>query len=380
MHNRSSLAATLAAATVLAACSNTDAAELDKKPAQANVMTLGARDVAIAALAPITAGIAVTGSLDPADRVEIRAELSGQIERVVVDRGSIVGRDQMLAQFDAAIVQARGISATVNLGARERDLDAADTLYRAGVLSERDFRQARVAHDAAKADLAQARDAVSNATVRSPIRGEISERHVSSGEVVQPGTKLFTVVNNDSLELAAQVGADQIGRVRVGQPVRLALDAYPGRAIAGRVARIEPVADAATRRVGVYIRVPNANHGIVAGLFATGTILTATDASAPVLAVPAAAVRADTTGSSVMLIVGDRVERRTVVVGSRDDAAGLLEVRSGLSAGDRVIVAPGAGIAPGTVIRLAVIPSEARNRGRPVRADSSESSRPAGGR
>src|SRR6185295_19267376 len=85
--------------------------------------------------------IAVTGSLDPADRVEIRAELSGQIERVAVDRGSNVCRDQMLAQFDASIVQARGLSAMVNLGARERDLDAADTLYRAGVLSERDFRK-----------------------------------------------------------------------------------------------------------------------------------------------------------------------------------------------------------------------------------------------
>ena len=365
MHNRSALAAAFAATTLIAACSNSDAAELDVKPSQTNVVTLGARDVAIAALTPITAGIAVTGSLDPADRVEIRAELSGQIERVVVDRGSIVGRDQMLAQFDASIVQARGISALVNLGARERDLDAADTLYRAGVLSERDFRQARVAHDAAKADLAQARDAVSNATVRSPIRGEISERHVSSGEVVQPGTKLFTVVNNDSLELAAQVGADQIGRVRVGQPVRLTLDAYPGRTIAGSVVRIEPVADAATRRVGVYIRVPNAGHGIVAGLFATGTILTATDASAPVLAVPTPAVRADSAGATVMLVVGDRVERRAVVVGSRDDAAGLFEVRAGLSAGDRVIVAPGAGVAPGTVIRFTA---------------ESESSRPVGGR
>jgi RND family efflux transporter MFP subunit len=274
---------------------------------------------------------------------------------------------QTLAKFDAAIVQARGLSALVALGARERDLDAADTLYRAGVLSERDFTQARVVRDAAKADLAQARDAVNNATVRSPIRGEISQKHVSAGEVVQPGAKLFTVVNNDVLELAAQVGADQIGRVRVGQPVRMTLDAYPGRTINGSVARIEPVADAATRRVGVYIRVPNQDHGIVAGLFATGTILTSADVSTPVIAVPAAAVRADSGATSVFAVVGDRVERRAIVVGSRDDAAGLLEVRSGLTAGDRVIVAPGSGVVPGTVIKLA--------------ADSTfDSSRPAGGR
>ena len=368
MTNRSSIVAVFAASTLISsACSNTDAAELDAKTPKASVVMLGIRDVATATLTSITAGIAVTGSLDPADKVEIRAELSGQIEHVLVDRGSIVGADETLAKFDASIVQARGLSALVNLGARERDLDAADTLYRAGVLSERDFTQARVVRDAAKADLAQARDAVSNATVRSPIHGEISERHVSSGEVVQPGAKLFTVVNNDVLELAAQVGADQIGRVRVGQPVRLTLDAYAGRTFVGKVARIEPVADAATRRVGVYVRVPNGNHDIVAGLFATGTILTAADASTPVLAVPTAAVRTDSGSASVLAVVGDRVERRAIVIGSRDDAAGLLEVRSGISAGDRVIVAPGSGVAPGTVIKLST-------------DSTSETSRPAGGR
>jgi RND family efflux transporter MFP subunit len=367
MTNRSSIAAALAATTLFAvACSNSDAAEPDAKNPKVNVVTLGGRDVSIAKIMPITAGIAVTGSLDPADRVEIRAELSGQIERVVVDRGSNVGRDQMLAQFDASIVQARGLSAMVNLGARERDLDAADTLYRAGVLSERDFRQARVAHDAAKADLAQARDAVSNATVRSPIRGEVSEKYVSAGEVVQPGTKLFTVVNNDTLELAAEVGADQIGRVRVGQQVRLTLDAYAGRTFEGKVARIEPVADAATRRVGVYIRVPNVDHGIVGGLFATGTILTAADASAPVLAVPTAAVRIDSGSATIFVVDGDKVVRRAIEVGARDDAAGLLEVRSGLAEGERVIVAPGTGLKPGTAVYIA--------------SDSSEASRPAGGR
>jgi RND family efflux transporter MFP subunit len=368
MTNRSSIAAILAASTLLsAACATTDAAELDKNKPQQKIVTLGARDVATATMIPITAGIAVTGSLDPADRVEVRAELSGQIQRVVVDRGSIVGREQMLAQFDAAIVQARGLSAIVNLGARERDLDAADTLYRAGVLSERDFTQARVVRDAAKADLAQARDAVSNATVRSPIRGEVSEKYVSEGEVVQPGAKLFTVVNNDVLELAAEVGADQIGRVRVGQSVRLALDAYAGQTFEGKVARIEPVADAATRRVGVYIRVPNQDHAIVAGLFATGTILTSSNVSTPVLAVPTSAVRADSSSTSVLVVAGDKVEQRAIVVGARDDAAGLLEIRSGLTAGDRVIVAPGGGVAPGTVIKLAT-------------DSAAQNARPAGGR
>jgi RND family efflux transporter MFP subunit len=374
MTDRSQFAAMrlyLAASTMIAAlsaCSSTDAAEVGAATvAKDAIVSLGARDVAIATMTPITAGIAVTGSLDPADRVEVRAQLSGQIEHVVVDRGSIVGADQTLAKFDAAIVQARGLSALVSLGARERDLDAADTLYRAGVLSERDFTQARVVRDAAKADLAQARDAVSNATVRSPIHGEISERFVSSGEVVQTGAKLFTVVNNDALELSAQVGADEIGRVRVGQPVRLTLDAYRGRTIEGKVARIEPVADVATRRVGVYIRVPNVGHGIVAGLFATGTILTSTDVTTPVLAVPTAAVRADSGSASVFAVVGDRVERRAIVTGSRDEAVGLIEVRSGLAAGDRVIVAPGSGIAPGTVIKL-------------TSDSTSDSSRPVGGR
>ena len=350
-----------------AACAETDAAEVAAKAAaEPPIVTLGARDVVTATLAPITAGIAITGSLDPAERVEVRAQMSGQLERVLVDRGAMVHYDQPLASYDASIVQARGLSALVALGARERDLDAADTLYRAGVLSERDFTQARVVRDAAKADLAQAREAVSHATVRSPIRGQISERHVSAGEVVQPGAKLFTVVNNDALELLAQVGADDIGQVRVGQQVRLTLDAYRGRAIVGSIARIEPVADAATRRVGVYVSVPNANHAIVAGLFASGTILTQGDVTKPVLAIPTAAVQVSGDSAAVFTVLNDRVERRAISVGARDDAAGMTEVRSGLTAGDRVIVAPGRGVAAGASVRLT--------------SDSITASRPEGGR
>lgn len=319
----------------------------------AGVVTLGARDVATVALHPIAAGITVTGSLDPTRQVEVKAQLAGQLDRVLVERGSVVRRGQVLATFDAGTVRAQTASAEADVASKERDLDAADTLYKRGVISQRDYVQAKVALDAARAQLMQMREMLDRATVRSPVTGQISEKSVASGEAVQVGGKLFTVVNADTLELAAQVAANQIGQVRVGQPVRFTLDAYPDRVLTGRVARMDAVANAGTRQVGVYIRVPNTDHGIVAGLFATGTIVTSGASGAtPVPTIPTVAVHQDSGQSVVYTVEGDRVQRRPVTLGARDDVAGLVEVRAGLAPGARVITAPGQGLAVGTPVRL----------------------------
>jgi multidrug efflux pump subunit AcrA (membrane-fusion protein) len=117
----------------------------------------------------------------------------------------------------------------------------------------------------------------------------------------------------------------------------------------GIVARVDPTADAATRQVGVYLRLPNPNRRIVGGVFATGRVLSATTDS--VLTVPMAAVRTEDGGTYVWLIENERLTRRPVVTGVREDATGLIEILSGVSVGDRVLAAPGA-VQEGTPVRF----------------------------
>lgn len=331
--------ATALAAVVLlsAACGapeTTDAA-VDTAP----TLALGLRDIATVTLMPIAGGVTITGSLDPAQQVEVKSQIAGQLDSIAVDRGSAVTRGQLLATFDAGPAQAQAASAEAALASAERDLRAADTLYKAGAMSERDFAQATIARDAARAQRAQASENLSRATILAPISGVVSARAVEPGEAVQSGAKLFTIANIDSLELVAGVTPEQAGAVRPGNAVRLTLDAYSGRTVNGRVSRVEPVADPVTRQVSVYVHVQNRDHGLVAGLFASGVIIQRGSA-APVPAIPASAVRTSGTESFVYVIEGAGLARRVVTLGARDDARGMVEVTSGVATGVRVLVNP----------------------------------------
>ena len=211
---------------------------------------------------------------------------------------------------------------------------------------------ARAAYEAAKAQVDEIREQLGDATVESPLTGVVSEKPVAAGEAVRVGDHLFTVVNTDTLELIGRVAPDQVGRIRVGQPVSLSLDAYPDRTIRGHVARIEPVAQPGTRQVNVYVRVPNEDRSLVGGLFASGTILTGAERGA-VPAVPLPALL-EGRGRDVVVYVVEkgRVRVRAVTLGGRDESSGFAEVRSGLKPGDRVVLSPGEAIVPGDSVRM----------------------------
>ncbi len=322
-------------------------------------MLLGERDVVSASNRVVADGVSVTGSLDPADKVEIQSQIAGQLARVFVDRGTVVRRGQVIATFESGALRAQVASAEAAVAARERDLEAADTLYKRGAASQQDFVNARVARDAARAQLAQAQETLQRASITAPIAGQVSEKLVATGEGVQSGKKLFTIVNADALELAGQISAADAARVRVGQRVALTLETYPGRTLMGRVDRLDAVADATTRQVTVYIRYDNraGSERIVAGLFASGRIETpAADgrqsATSSMVTVPTAAVRTEGAESVVYTVANDTLHRQVVTVGTRDPDTDAVEIRRGLEAGATVLVAPGASPRDKTPVRM----------------------------
>lgn len=349
---RSLWPALLIVAAVTMACSGSEQPAADSRAADSSTtIILGARDVTPVALQPLASGISISGSLDPAQRVEVKAQMAGQLTRVAVERGTPVQSGQVLATIDAGALRAQLASAEAALASAERDLNAIDTLFKRGAISERDHVQARVARDAAVARIAQVRDDLSKTTVRSPITGVVSDRLVETGEAIQVATSLFTVVNATTLELTGRVAPDVIGSVRVGLPARITLDAYPGRAFTGRVARIEPVAEAGTRQVAVYIHVANADRQLVGGLYASGTILTQGRDSS-VATVPASAIRT-VNGESVVFVVQDgRIAQRAVSLGARDAQRDVIEVRAGVPVGAVVLIDPVASLRDGTPVRM----------------------------
>lgn len=330
-------------------------------------IVLGSQDVVAAQLTDVVSGIVLTGSLDPAQSVNVKAQIAGTVRGVRVNRGTAVRAGQVIASIEALGVQSQAASAKAGVAARKaglalakQQLEAARTLHDAGAMSDIDFRSAQAAYEAAEAEVAAAQaaaagasEAASRSTVVSPINGVISERRVEGGEAVMPDAPLFTVVNSDTLELAGQIPVVRASTVRVGQPVVFTLDGIPGKEWRGTVARIDPTADLQTRQVRVYVRLLNRNHEIVGGQFARGRIVG--ERLTNVITVPDVAIRGTDSVPTVMVVVNGIIESRNVQLGPRDETTGNVSILSGVKAGEMVIVVPSTNLTAGTKV---VLPSE----------------------
>ena len=350
-------------AMMLAACggpSAEDAGATEAPPAM-----LGPGVVAIAESGEVASGVVLTGSLEPSEVVTVRAQVPGTLTGVRVDRGTPVRRGQVMAVVQAAGIrsEAAGARAAVaaaeaNLALAQRRLDAARRLHEAGATSAIELRTVEAAYEAQRAQVAVARaqsasagEAAGRATIVAPINGVVSDRRAEDGEAVSPGTELFTVVDSRTLELSGQVPVDQAAGVRVGQPVVFTLDAQPGRELRGSVARVDPVADAQTRRVGVYVSLPNPKSSIIGGQFARGRIVG--EAATSAIVVPVGAVRQVGGPPFVLLVADGRIARREVTLGPRDESRGVVAVTAGLKAGDRVIATPNVDLSDGARVTVA---------------------------
>jgi membrane fusion protein, multidrug efflux system len=329
-------------------------------------IVLGAQDVALANRTRLTTGVVLTGSLAPAWQVSVKAQVPGTITRLVIDRGSRVKQGQLLATIDAEGIRgsaagARAAVASAQAGAAvaQQRLESARALHQAGAISAIDLKTAEANHEAAAAQVAAAQaqaagalEQARRANVRAPISGVVSSRVVQQGEAVSSGDDLFTVVRSDVLELSGEVPVDAAAQIRPGQAVVFTLSAEPGREYRGEVARIEPMANPATRQVGVYLRMRNPGN-LIGGQFATGRVLGGT--ASEVIAIPETAVRQRNDSTFVFVVSQGVATRRAVTVGQSDPATGVIVVRNGLAAGEQVIVTPSAAIADGARVQVAAV-------------------------
>jgi membrane fusion protein, multidrug efflux system len=312
---------------------------------------LAPQDVAVAERGDLSAGVVLTGSLQPSRMVRVKSQVAGTVRDVRVDRGTPVRRGQVMAVIEAVGVQSQAVAAKANLALARQRADAARTLHDAGAMSEIDFRAAQAAYAAAEAQAAQAEEAAARSTITAPITGVVSERAVDGGEAVGVDAGLFTVVNSDTLELSGQIPVEQAAGVRVGAPVAFTLNGAPERELRGRVARVDPVADPATRQVGVYVQLPNPRHAIIGGQFASGRIVGERVNDAVV--VPELAVRGSADSTYVLVVADGRVVRQPVTVGTRDRSSGMVAIVEGLEGGEKVIATPSVQLAPGARVMLA---------------------------
>jgi len=332
----------------------------------AEAIVIGPENIAVASNGNITTGPALSGTLIPEREATLRAQASGSVTQTYADQGTRVAAGTVLARLDATGVTDAYNSARAGLASTRdaaelaaRDLARNQRLLAAGAIAERDIEQsrrvsaaARAAFEESKSRLASAQRQLRNTVITAPFGGIVSERPVSAGDVVQPGTAMFTVVDPSSMRLEASVPAEQLALIRVGIPVTFTVAGYPGRQFLGHVTRVNPTVDPATRQVRIFASIPNAGQTLVGGLFATGRLGSSVRSG---LVVPFAALDTRGPNNSVMRVRRGRVEHVDVVAGLRDEGAERIEITAGLAAGDTVLLGAAQGITPGTAVKVSAM-------------------------
>jgi RND family efflux transporter MFP subunit len=312
----------------------------------------------------LTRTVKVTGSLVPQARTQVSSQVNARVVAVMARPGDAVeaghvlvalDADSLQNQLDQAVATAEATRAQLQLA--ESQLTRTQDLIERGLTASSGLEQALSSAEAQRANLAAlesqvetARRAVDSATIESPIDGIVSERQVEPGQMAQPGATLMTIVDLDTLDLDAATPIGESARVQRGQAVAISVEGFPGRTFEGTVTRINPVAAEGTRTISTYVSLENTDGVLRGGMFATGQIVV--DEVADAIAVPAVAIREDAEGFFVLKLEDDAIVRQAIEEGGSWNSGRMIEVTSGLAAGDRIVTAPLTQLEPGDLIEM----------------------------
>ncbi len=341
----------------------------------------------------------LTGSLVADAQADVSAETAGRVIATPAERGMRVAEGALLvrispsetsaqlqeAQANAAQIEARlglnggtafdrtqvpdVMNAKASLDLAEAEFNRMKSLLEQKVISQSEFDQRRTqleaarqsyqaaqnmadqsyrSLEAARARTTLAQKAVADTAVRAPLSGLVAERLVAVGDYVTRGQKVATVVRVDPLRVELTVPEQHVSLVKVGQAVRLTVDAYHGEEFAATIRFVSPALRSDQRALTVEAIAPNADGRLKPGLFATA-LVRQPDAG-PALLVPESAVETVAGTSRIYVVVkGDKIEERIVTIGEK--AQGRIEITSGISKGEVVASEPKGRLSDGQLVK-----------------------------
>jgi membrane fusion protein, multidrug efflux system len=315
------------------------------------------QDVQVTVKAPV--------DLRPLTQVDVGSKTLGYLDLVLVDRGDLVRKGQLLALVrpsDLPQQLATAKSALAQIQANKllarTNYERAKRLAPTGVVSQQELQSTAAALAAAEAGEAASKSQIVAYAVRlgetrieSPIDGVVSVRRLDPGALVGPpgGGAIVTVVRMDTLRIFISVNEQYAARIAIGQEAEIELDAVPGERIRGNVVRLAPAFDPTTRTLDAEVHLKNKRGLLRPGMYGRGAIVLETHPGAVV--VPVNAVQISRQQQYVFVVNGNKVSRRAVKIGVDGDE--WLEVTSGLEPGTRVVTAGAEGLSDGAVVRVA---------------------------
>jgi RND family efflux transporter MFP subunit len=247
-------------------------------------------------------------------------------------------------------------------------LDDADARHQAAV-AQLELTRAQLTQSQARLD--ELRINLGNTIISSPVNGFVAKRNADAGAYISQNVPVVDVVDISLVRLVANIVEKDLRRIKSGQPAKVEVDAFPGETFGGRVARVAPVLDPATRTAQIEVEIPNPGTRLKPGMYARVILIIEQRANA--LTVPSNALVNLEGRRGVFLAQNNTAAFRPVTVGIEDPAR--VEVLNGVTDGDRVVTTGAAALQNGDrIIVAAQGPGGRQGPGRgPVGAPGSRS-------
>src|SRR5215470_8351955 len=328
----------------------------NNKPPPVNVSVVEAKAEVVPNL------LTAVGELVAVHQVNVTTDVSGRITDIMFTAGSHVEAGTPLVQLFDAPDQGDLANYKAQATVAQLSLDRAKQLASRQFGPQATVDSAQAAYDQAQAGIAKTQAIISQKLVRAPFSGDLGVRKVEVGQYLTAGTAIVSLTDLSVLWANFTVTEKDSGNLKVGQAVRLKVDAYPGRVFEGKISTIEPQVASDTRNIRVQATVSNPEKILKPGMFVTTTVVLPD--KPPVITVPETAVDYTLYGDSVFVITEKKGEdgktslsavRTFVQTGSRVD--GRVEIIKGVKAGDKVVAVGQLKLQSGAAVSISTDPA-----------------------
>lgn len=291
-------------------------------------------DVDSARRQSVVDAVRATGRIEALQAIELRPDEQGRVTQILFREGQSVAAGTPLVKVDDAMLKAQAERAKADRDLSTQQLERVRRLRAQNAASAADLERAEANARSTEAGLALLELQIERTTVRAPFAGAIGQRFVSVGDYVSPATRLLTLQTVSPQRVVIEVPERYAVQLRPGQTVEFSVAAQAGRTYRARVDFIDPVVQNENRTIVVKASAPNPGGQLKPGMFVEARLATTTRANA--IVVPEDAVQPLRSANVVWAVVDGKASRRVVQLGVR--SAGLVEVLSGVQAGETVVV------------------------------------------
>jgi len=306
--------------------------------------------------------LSAVGDLAAVHQVNVTSDVSGRITDIMFTAGAHVKEGTPLVQLYDAPDQGDLANFKAQVTVAQLSLDRAKQLAARQFGPQATVDTAQAAFDQAQAGVAKTEALIAQKLVRAPFDGELGVRHVEVGQYLTAGTQIVSLTDLSELYANFTVTEKDSGALKVGQIVRISVDAYPGRSFEGKLTTIEPQISTDTRNIRVQATIANPDHILKPGMFATTTVVLPD--KPPVLTVPETAVDYTLYGDSVFVINEKKTDDgKTTLTADRiyvetgDRINGQAVITKGLKDGDRVVALGQLKLQSGSAVAISTDPA-----------------------